>query len=55
MTGVVLFGGVGGERLVGTGTTPTPEPACESSAVKKRINNKSVPVIRHDDNIYNLS
>lgn len=35
MTGVVLFGGVGGERLVGTGTTPTPEPACESSAVKK--------------------
>lgn len=54
MTGVVLFGGIGGERLVGAGTRPIPEPACESSAVKKRINNKSVPVIQHDDNIYNL-
>lgn len=32
MTGVVLFGGVGGERLVGAGTRPIPEPACESSA-----------------------
>lgn len=32
VTGVILFGGVGGERLVGAGTTMMPLPACESSA-----------------------
>lgn len=33
VTGVVLFGGVGGERLACAGTTMTPLPGCESSAV----------------------
>lgn len=32
VTGVILFGGVGGERLAGAGTTMTWLPACESSA-----------------------
>lgn len=35
VTGVILFGGVGGERLAGAGTTMMPLPACESSAVNK--------------------
>ncbi len=35
VTGVILFGGVGGERLAGAGTMMTPLPGCESSAVKK--------------------
>lgn len=36
VTGVILFGGVGGERLAGAGTMMTPLPGCESSAVKKK-------------------
>lgn len=32
VTGVILFGGVGGERLAGAGTIMTPLPGCESSA-----------------------
>lgn len=35
VTGVILFGGVGGERLAGAGTMMTPLPGCESSAVEK--------------------
>lgn len=35
VTGVILFGGVGGERLAGAGTMMTPLPDCESSAVNK--------------------
>lgn len=36
VTGVILFGGVGGERLAGAGTMMTPLPGCESSAVRNK-------------------
>lgn len=35
VTGVILLGGVGGDRLAGAGTTMMPLPDCESSAVNK--------------------
>lgn len=41
VTGVILFGGVGGERLAGAGTTMTVLPGCESSAVNKAGNNNN--------------
>lgn len=40
VTGVILFGGTGGERLAGAGTTTTPLPGWESSAVPGRHNNQ---------------
>lgn len=54
-TGVILFGGVGGERLAGagTGTTMTLLPGGASSAVKKPVNNNNQhrsqiqPVVTH--------
>lgn len=36
VTGVNLFGGAGGERLAGTGTTTMPLPGWENSAVSER-------------------
>lgn len=36
VTGVNLFGGAGGERLAGAGTTTMLLPGCESSAVSER-------------------
>lgn len=44
VTGVILFGGVGGERLAGAGNTMVPLPGCESSAVKtnKKSQQRSV-------------
>lgn len=36
VTGVILFGGVGGERLAWAGTMTTPPPGCESSAVNNQ-------------------
>lgn len=36
VTGVILFGGVGGERLPCAGTMMTPLTGCVSSAVKKK-------------------
>lgn len=38
VTGVILFGGTGGERLAGTMTTPL--PGWEISAVSERNNNQ---------------
>lgn len=41
VTGVILLGGVGGERRVGAGTMITPLPGCESSAGEAREKIKS--------------
>lgn len=50
VTGVILFGGVGGERLAGAGTIMTPLPGCESSAVEKGTGKKIIS----DDHKHNL-
>lgn len=35
VTGVILLGGVGGDRLLGVGTAITPPGGCDASAVQR--------------------
>lgn len=41
VTGVILFGGVGGERLAGAGTVMKALPACECSAGRRKKNSRN--------------